>query len=142
MTKGEGMDETEERTPDQAEGENLSFAEERLRLERESLAVERERLTAARAHAEAEAALLLRPRRPVLAFVSISLLVLLAAACGFLGGMAVAENRQNRERADRLAKALSQINATVSTNTPPDFSGTDRPVSAVPHRNVSVVVIQ
>lgn len=136
------MDETEDRTPDLAEGENLSFAEERLRLERESLAVERERLAAARAHAEAEASLLQRRQRPFLAFVSISLLVLLAAACGFLGGMAVAENRQNRERADRLARALSHINATVSTNTPSEFSSADRPVSAVPHRNVSVVVIQ
>ena len=122
--------------------EDYSFAEERIRLEREALAVERERLAAARAHAEAEASLLQRRQRPFLAFVSISLLVLLAAACGFLGGMAVAENRQNRERADRLAKALSHINATVSTNTPSEFSGADRPVSEVPHRNVSVVVIQ
>ena len=136
------MDETEARTPDLAEGEDLSFAEERLRLERESLAVERERLAAARAHAEAEANLMQRRPRPVLAWVSVVLLVLLAATGGFLGGMAVAENRQNRERADRLAKALSQINATVSTNTPPDFSGADRPVSASSHRNVSVVVIQ
>ena len=95
-----------------------------------------------RAHAEAEASLLQRRQRPFLAFVSISLLVLLAAACGFLGGLAVAENRQNRERADRLAKALSHINATVSTNTPSEFSGADRPASALPHRNVSVVVIQ
>ena len=136
------MDETEERTPDLAEGEDLSFAEERLRLERESLAVERERLAAARAHAEAEASLLQRRHRPFLAFASVSLLVLLAAACGFLGGMAVAENRQNRERADRLAKALSHINATVSTNTPPELSGADRSVPSAPHRNVSVVVIQ
>ena len=142
MTKGEYMDETEERTPDLAEGENLSYAEERLRLERESLAVERERLAAARAHAEAEASLLQRRQRPFLAFVSISLLVLLAAACGFLGGMAVAENRQNRERADRLAKALSQINAAVATNTPSSFPDESHPVPATPHRNVSVVVIQ
>ena len=136
------MDETEERTPEPVEEDAISFAEERLRLEREALAVERERLAAARAHAEAEASLLQRRQRPFLAFVSSSLRVLLAAACGFLGGMAVAENRQNRERADRLAKALSHINATVSTNTPSEFSGADRPVSAVPHRNVSVVVIQ
>ncbi len=136
------MDETEERTPEPAEEGALSFAEERLRLERESLAVERERLAAARAHAEAEANLMQRRPRPVLAWVSVVLLVLLAATGGFLGGMAVAENRQNRERADRLAKALSHINATVSTNTPSEFSGVDRPVSAVPHRNVSVVVIQ
>ena len=32
MTKGEGMDETEERTPDQAEGEDLSFAEEKMAM--------------------------------------------------------------------------------------------------------------
>ena len=50
--------------------------------------------------------------------------------------------RQNRERAERLAKALSQINATVTTNAPSAFPGADRPVAATPHRNVSVVVIQ
>ncbi len=136
------MDETEDRTPDLAEGEDLSFAEERLRLERESLAVERERLAAARAHAEAEANLMQRRPRPVLAWVSVVLLVLLAATGGFLGGVAVAENRQNSERAERLAKALSQINATVSTNVPSALPGADRPAAAVPHRNVSVVVIQ
>ena len=45
-------------------------------------------------------------------------------------------------RAERLAKALSQINATVTTNAPSAFPGADRPVAATPHRNVSVVVIQ
>ena len=78
--------------------DNYNFAEERLRLERESLAVERERLAAARAHAEAEANLMQRRPRPVLAWVSVVLLVLLAATGGFLGGVAVAENRQKRER--------------------------------------------
>ena len=136
------MDETEERTPDVPEEGGLSFAEERLRLEREALAVERERLVAARAHAEAEAVLLQRRRRPVLASVSVVLLVLLAATGGFLGGVAVTESRQNRERAERLAKALSQINATVTTNAPSAFPGADRPVATTPHRNVSVVVIQ
>ena len=122
--------------------DNYNFAEERLRLERESLAVERERLAAARAHAEAEANLMQRRPRPVLAWVSVVLLVLLAATGGFLGGVAVAENRQNRERAERLAKALSQINATVSTNTPSALPDEGRPAPAMPHRNVSVVVIQ
>ncbi len=136
------MDETEERTPEPAEEGALSFAEERLRLEREALAVERERLAAARAHAEAEANLMQRRPRPVLAWVSVVLLVLLAATGGFLGGMAVAENRQKLEREERLAKALSQINATVSTNVPSALPGADRPAAAVPHRNVSVVVIQ
>ena len=135
------MDETEERTEPTEEG-TLSFAEERLRLERESLAVERERLAAARAHAEAEASLMQRRSRPVLAWVSVVLLVLLAATGGFLGGVAVTENRQNRERAERLAKALSQINATVSTNTPSALPDEGRPAAVVPHRNVSVVVIQ
>jgi len=135
------MDETENRMPDVPEDGALSFAEERLRLEREALAVERERLAAARAHAAAEASLMQR-RRPVLAFVSVLLLVLLAATSGFLGGMAVAENRQKREREERLAKALSQINATVSTNTPSALPDEGRPTPAAPHRNVSVVVIQ
>ena len=136
------MDETEDRTPEPTEEGTLSFAEERLRLERESLAVERERLAAARAHAEAEAKLMQRRPRPVLAWVSVVLLVLLAATGGFLGGVAVAENRQNSERAERLAKALSQINATVSTNTPSALPDEGRPAPATPHRNVSVVVIQ
>ena len=136
------MDEMEDRTPEPTEEGPLSFAEERLRLERESLAVERERLAAARAHTEAEANLMQRRPRPVLAWVSVVLLVLLAATCGFLGGVAVAENRQNRERAERLAKALSQINATVSTNTPSALPDEGRPAPAMPHRNVSVVVIQ
>ncbi len=122
--------------------EDQNFAEERLRLEREAIAVERERLAAARAHAEAEAALLLRRRRPVLVFVSIVLLVLLSATGGFLGGVAVTESRQNRERSERLAKALSQINATVSTNAPSALPGTGLPATSAPHRNVSVVVIQ
>ena len=136
------MDETEERTPDAPEEGALSFAEERLRLEREALAVERERLAAARAHAEAEANLMQRRSRPVLAYVSVVLLVLLAATGGFLGGMAVTENRQKRQREESLAKALSQINATVTTNAPSAFPDAGRPDSAPPHRNVSVVVIQ
>ncbi len=121
--------------------DNYNFAEERLRLERESLAVERERLAAARAHAEAEANLMQRRPRPVLAWVSVILLVLLAATGGFLGGVAVAENRQKREREESLEKALSQINATISTNAPSAFSGEERPVSAAPHRPVSVIVL-
>jgi len=136
------MDETEERTPEPVEEGPLSFAEERLRLEREALAVERERLAAARAHAAAEASLMQRRPRPALAYVSVFLLALLAGTIGFLGGMAVAENRQKREREERLAKALSQINATVSTNTPSALPDTGRPAAAAPHRNVSVVVIQ
>ena len=114
--------------------DDYNFAEERIRLEREALAVERERLAAARAHAEAEASLLQRRQRPFLAFVSISLLVLLAAACGFLGGMAVAENRQNREREVRRAEARSQIDPNVPTNGPSEFSGADRSGPEAPRR--------
>lgn len=128
------MDETEERTPDLAEGEDVSFEEERLRLEREALAVERERLAAARAHAEAAARLLQRRRRPALAFVGIFLLMTIAAVCGFLGGMAVVENRQNRKRADRLAEARSQIDPTVSTNALSESPVADQPDPAKPHQ--------
>ena len=66
------MDEMEERTPEPTEEGTLSFAEERLRLEREALAVERERLAAARAHAEAEASLMQRRRRPEQAEIVVS----------------------------------------------------------------------
>ena len=124
------MDETEERTPEPVEEDAISFAEERLRLEREALAVERERLAAARAHAEAEANLFQRHHRPVLAYVSVTLLVLLAATGGFLGGMAVMENRQKRERAERLEKLLSQSNVTVSTNALIDATATTNTPSA------------
>lgn len=113
---------------------DYSFEEERLRLERESLAVERERLAAARAHAEAEARLYQR-RRPWLVFVGVFLLVLLAAACGFLGGMAVAESRQNRKRADRLAEARSQ--ASAATNAPSGPADSGRPAS---HRPTVVTI--
>ena len=53
--------------------------------------------------------------------------MLIAATCGFLGGMAVVENRQNREREVRRAEARSQIDPNVPTNGPSDFSGADRP---------------
>ena len=124
------MDETEERTPEPTGESALSFTEERLRLEREALAVERERLAAARAHAEAEASLIRRHHSPVLAWVSVLLLVLLAATGGFLGGMSVMESRQKRERDERLAKLLSQSNVTVSTNTQIDATVTTNTPSA------------
>ena len=114
--------------------DDYNFAEERIRLEREALAVERERLAAACAHAEAEASLLLRRRRPVLAFFGILLLVLIAATCGFLGGMAVMESRQNREREVRRAEARSQIDPNVPTNGPSEFSGADRSGPEAPRR--------
>ena len=120
--------------------DDQNFAEERLRLEREALAVERERLVAARAHAEAEMRLLQRRRRPVLVFSVVLLLMLLAATCGFLGGMAVVENRQNRKREDRLAEARSQIAPAVQTNVPPESVGADRPDSAQP-RHATVIKI-
>lgn len=127
--------------------EDQNLTEERLRLEREALAVERERLAAARAHAEAEAKLFQKRHRPVLAFVSVLLLVLLAATGGFLGGIAVMESRQQRERAERLAQALSKIEGWADSE-----SGTNalhRALSPVKgkapanaHGGVSVVVIQ
>ena len=127
--------------------DDQNLSEERLRLEREALAVERERLAAARAHAEAEANLFQKRHRPVLAFVSVTLLVLLAATGGFLGGIAVMENRQQRERAERLAQALSKIEGWTDSE-----SGTNAVHRALPpvkgkapanvHGGVSVVVIQ
>ena len=137
------MDETEERTPEPVEEDAISFAEERLRLEREALAVERERLAAARAHAEAEASLIQRRPSPVLAYVSVTLLVLLAATGGFLGGMAVMENRQKREREERLEKLLSQSNVTVSTNAQIDAAATtNSPSATVPTAPSRWIVIQ
>ena len=127
--------------------EDQNLTEERLRLEREALAVERERLAAARAHAEAEANLFHKRHRPVLAFVTVALLVLLAATGGFLGGIAVMESRQQRERAERLAQALSKIEGWADSE-----SGTNALHRALPpvkgrgpanvHGGVSVVVIQ
>ena len=131
---------SEDETPEST----ASLAEERLRLEREALAVERERLAAARAHAEAEARLV-RPTPPLLVVTSVVLLALLCFAGGLLTGIIVTENRQQRQREERLARALSQIDTIAAeaqgTNAPTIFvEGTNQPAGA--HRNVSVVVIQ
>ncbi len=127
--------------------EDQNLTEERLRLEREALAVERERLAAARAHAEAEANLFQKRHRPVFAFVSVLLLVLLAATGGFLGGIAVMENRQKRERAERLAQALSKIEGWAESETATNALHRALPPAkgkapANVHGGVSVVVIQ
>ena len=92
---------SEDETPESM----ASLAEERLRLEREALAVERERLAAARAHAAAEARLTRAPH-PVFVGVSVVLLALLCFAGGLLTGIAVMENRQQRQREERLARAV------------------------------------
>lgn len=133
----------EDETPESA----ASLAEERLRLEREALAVERERLAAARAHAAAEARLTRAPH-PVFVGVSVALLALLCFAGGLLAGIAVMENRQQRQREERLARALSQLDtfaaeAGGTTNAPArSVGGGGGSASADAHRNVSVVVIQ
>lgn len=126
---------------------SASLAEERLRLEREALAVERERLAAARAHVAAEARLTRAPH-PAFIGVSVALLALLCFAGGLLVGIAVMENRQQRQREERLARALSQLDSFAAeaggtTNAPArpvDGGGGSLPADA--HRNVSVVVIQ
>ena len=113
------------------------LAAERLRLEREALAVERERLAAARAHAAAEARLAQAPR-PVLMGVSVTLLALLCFAGGLLTGIAVMEGRQQRQREQRLSRALSQLDTLTGE------VGTNAPTATTndTHRNVAVVVIQ
>ncbi len=134
------MDEKQE-LAQEVDATDFNLAEERLRLEREAIAVERERLEAARSHAEAAAVLLQRRRRPALVFAMVALLVLLAGTGGFLGGLAVAESRQRQDRTERLAKALSQISATISTNAPSAFPEVETIAPSV-KRNVSVFVIQ
>ena len=129
---------------EETETTQTSLTEERLRLEREALAVERERLVAARVHAEAEARLA-KPTPPVLIVTSVSLLALLCFAGGLLTGIIVTENRQQQQREERLARALSQIDSIAGelrgTNAPMVSAGdTNQPAGA--HRNVSVVVIQ
>ncbi len=113
------------------------LAAERLRLEREALAVERERLASARAHAAAEARLTQAPR-PVLMGVSVTLLALLCFAGGLLTGIAVMEGRQQRQREQRLSRALSQLDTLTGE------AGTNAPAATTndTHRNVAVVVIQ
>lgn len=134
----------EDETPESA----ASLAEERLRLEREALAVERERLAAARAHAAAEARLTRVPH-PVFVGVSVALLALLCFAGGLLAGIAVMENRQQRQREERLARALSQLDGLAVAETGGTTNAPARSVGGVggsaptdAHRNVSVVVIQ
>ena len=135
---------SEDETPESA----ASLAEERLRLEREALAVERERLAAARAHAAAEARLTRVPH-PVFVGVSVALLALLCFAGGLLAGIAVMENRQQRQREERLARALSQLDGLTAAETGGTTNAPARSVGGVggsapadAHRNVSVVVIQ
>lgn len=123
-----------------------NFALERLRLEREALALERERLAATRAHAEAEARLS-KTRHPVLLPVSVCLLALLSFAGGLLMGISVMEGRQQRQREERLSRALSQLDSlgaetvTVGTNAPA-VSPNGARVQDGAHRNVSVVVFE
>lgn len=125
----------------------VSFAEERLRLEREALALERERLEAARAHVEAEARLT-KTRHPFLAIVSITLLALFSFLAGLLTGKMLEQSDLRRHQKESLARALSQLDglATASeasaTNAPASSSGGGMPASPGGHRNVSVVVIQ
>lgn len=132
---------------DETEHAPLRLAEERLRLEREALAVERERLAAARAHAAAEARLARAPH-PAFIGVSVALLALLCFAGGLLVGIAVMENRQQRQREARLARALSQLDGLAAaeaggtTNAPARSVGGGASPPTDAHRNVSVVVIQ
>lgn len=128
---------------DNAEQTPLELAEERLRLERESIAVERERLAAARANAVAEAKLVRRTRRPALVAVSIVLLALLCFTGGILVGFAIMEGRQQRQREERLARALSRLDdiaGGVSTNSP--VGNANGKSDGMAHRGVSVLVIQ
>lgn len=125
----------------------VSFAEERLRLEREALSLERERLAAARAHVEAEARLS-KARHPFLAVASVTLLALFCFLAGLLTGKMLEQNDLRRHREESLARALSQLDDLASapstssaTNTAASVQGTAaRPAGG--HRNVSVVVIQ
>ena len=144
MVAGKDKDVGDSMDMEEMETTQASLTEERLRLEREALAVARERLAAARAHAEAEARLV-RPTPPLLVVTSVVLLALLCFAGGLLTGIIVTENRQQRQREERLARALSQIDTIAAevpgTHAPPIFvEGTNQPAGA--HRNVSVVVIQ
>ena len=87
----------------------------------------------------------MRPTPPLLVVTSVVLLALLCFAGGLLTGIIVTENRQQRQREERLARALSQIDTIAAeaqgTNAPTIFvDGTNQPAGA--HRNVSVVVIQ
>ncbi|MGN0851786.1 MAG: hypothetical protein ACI4Q3_00225 [Kiritimatiellia bacterium] len=126
------MENTEEQT-------TLELAEERLRLEREAIALERERLATARAHAEAENKLARSSRRTPFAAASIVLLAALSFVGGLLTGLAIMENRQQRQREERLARALSQLDdlaGASSTNAPAGQQAGNA------HPNVAVMVIQ
>ena len=137
----------EDSSLDSAATSESAFSEERLRLEREALAVERERLQAARAHAEAAAQLAGTARSPAMLWVCALLLAALAFAIGLLSGMAIMENRYQRQREERLSRALSQIEGISATATVTNISSSVRLVngSGAPdgaHRNVQVMVIQ
>ena len=133
------MDPMEDEVPGMSPAE---LAEERLRLEREALAVERERLAAARAHAAAEARLAAKSRHPLLAFAAVALLALLCFAGGLLSGIAVMENRQQRQREERLSRALSQLDGIAASADVAASSTNGTSAAGGEHKNVAVVVIQ
>lgn len=140
------MDNAEEQNARAEEQTAANLAEERIRLEREALAVERERLASARLHAEAEARLARKTRRPVLTSVAVLLFAALCFAGGLMTGVAVMENRQQRQREARLARALSQLDGwtdfAAATNAPlPEVLGDGKTPEPV-RRKVAVVVIQ
>lgn len=135
------MDPMENEVPEMSVAE---LAEERLRLEREALAVERERLASARAHAAAEARLAARSRHPLLAFAAVALLALLCFAGGLLSGIAMMESRQQRQREERLSRALSQLDGLAASAGSTAAGTSTNGVSSAggEHKNVAVVVIQ
>ncbi len=140
------MDNAEEQNARAEEPSAANLAEERIRLEREALAVERERLASARLHAEAEARLARKTRRPFLTGVAVLLFAALCFAGGLMTGVAVMENRQQRQREARLARALSQLDGwtdfAATTNAPLPEVLIDGKTPEPVRRKVAVVVIQ
>jgi hypothetical protein len=122
----------------------LALAEERLRLEREALAVERERLAAARTRAAAEERMACVKHHPAMTAVAVVLLAMLCFAGGVIAGMTMAEGRQQKLRAERLARALSQLGgmAEIATSTNSSTVGLGARTPDGAHRNVAVMVIQ
>lgn len=119
----------------------LELAEERLRLEREAIALERERLAAARAHAEAANALAHSSRRTFLTVSSIALLAALCFAGGLLTGFTIMESRQQRQREERLTRALSQLDDLANASSTNASAAVGQKTDNA-HPNVAVMVIQ
>ncbi len=123
--------------------DEISLAEEKLRLEREALKLERERFEMQQQHAKEELKLAKKKSHPFLLFL---LSIVFSALCfvgGVLFGFSVKDKEQEQQRNEKLARALSALNqdievSSVSNSLPTSIKKKSSPDA---HKDVKVLVI-